>query len=210
MIYVIRAKLIANGETIYAIDGTSYGKRIYYFSSKKLGGCKTWKNKAAAEKAMNKIDTEDYACVELFELTEAEYYSAIEEEENEKKEQSFSSLRKTIFGHYASGHTEIDRQIASLLLEVKVGDRLQFYPKQQSLHYKFVEVSEVKATTFVVDNKEYCRLTGKGESGDYTLPDNEIAERFVCERILKDFCSHPSDYKLTLEQQLAIVKILSD
>lgn len=42
----------------------------------------------------------------------------------------------------------------------------------------------------------------------YALPDNEVADYVMSDRVIKDFCLRPSAYNLTPEQKLAIAKIL--
>lgn len=209
MIYVIRGK--SNNKDFYAIKSGSSGKTVYYLSGK-LKDATKWKTESNARKVLNQglaTGGAVFQDIKVVSLSEDEYEAIIQRESEAKTLNTFEQQRDYIFSDKVqSSYTDNDRQIATMLLNLKVGDRIRLYPKRNTLAYTIVEVVEIKSTTFVVEGKEYSRLTGEGEQAEYAVPDDAVSDRIMSDRIIESFCFNPSAYNLTAEQKLAIAKIL--
>lgn len=208
MIYVIKGT--SNNQDFYAIKSTSSGKTVYYLSSD-LEGATTWKTESGARNVLNKgVATSGFKFEEIkvVSLTEDEYQSITQQESQAQLFKEFEQMREQIFGDkVGSPWSDNDRQIATILLNLQVGDKIRIYPRN-SLNYSIAEITEIKSITFVVESNEYSRLTGEGDKANYALPDDEVADHVMSDRVIKDFCLRPSAYNLTTEQKLAIAKIL--
>ncbi|WP_449416009.1 hypothetical protein [Phormidium nigroviride] len=208
MLYLVQLKL--DGKTFFAYrDSNGHWDKVFLFSQ-----ATQFKTQKGAWEALNRspkyydysgLDSLQKAGyeVDVIALTESDVQTRLSEEQ-QKTLISKVENHKNQIGKYGS---EAEKQVMEFFLSASVGTPVRIY-KKFSFDWELSEITAITLDRFEVNSIEFELLTGKSPEFLALPPDDEVSEAIISHQLLEDFRANNWKWKLTLEQQIAMAKIL--